>query len=199
MRPAPWAVVLDTSGSMRGMAISRLNAALRALERDLNGDPAAHGRAEFLVIRAGGFGRPEVVRDWSDALDFRAPSLEAHGVAPLGSAMALALDRVAKRCARYEQCGLDFDRPRIVLVADGGPEDEGWERAAERCREAEQQGRVEILVLGTSEADFDALARFGHHPPRRLVGLRFEAFFAWIGCSIGAVETPPSCGWTLDP
>lgn len=184
MRRTPCAIVIDASASMRGLAISRLNAALRALERELAGDPTAHGRVELLVIRAGGFDRAGVARDWCDALEFAAPALEADGLAPLGRAMALALDRVAKQTARHAQCGLECDRPRILMIADGTPDDDDWERVAERCREAESQGLVEILAVGTAEADFDALARFALRGPARLDGLRFEPLLLWIGRSL---------------
>lgn len=89
----PCVLVLDCSGSMRGEPIKQLNAGLKALEKELKEDIDASSRVQLLIVKA--FGKDEAVvsSDWTDAMNFEAPVMEAGGLTPLGKAMELALKK----------------------------------------------------------------------------------------------------------
>ena len=73
----PCVLVLDCSGSMRGEPIKQLNAGLKALEKELKEDIDASSRVQLLIVKA--FGKDEAVvsSDWTDAMNFEAPVMEA--------------------------------------------------------------------------------------------------------------------------
>ncbi len=160
----PCVLVLDTSASMLGDPIAQLLAGLHTLEAQLKGNPLTALRVQVLVITAGGAARAEVLVDWCDAIDFDPPHLRADGSTPLGAAMALALDKVEAQKDLYDAHGISSTRPWILLVSDGVPNDPGWQRVAERCRQAELAKRCVVFPIGTRGADLDALGRFLGQP-----------------------------------
>ena len=88
----PCVLVLDGSQSMDGQPIDELNRGLKVLESELKEDVLARGRVRVLVVRVGG--APSVIGDWTDAVDFSVPTIEAYGNTPLGEGMELALESV---------------------------------------------------------------------------------------------------------
>ena len=80
----PCVLVLDGSGSMRGGPIDELNRGLEVLEAELKQDDVACQRVQLLVIRVGGNDEVEVLSDWTDAIDFIAPAIDANGTTPFG-------------------------------------------------------------------------------------------------------------------
>ena len=184
----PCVLVLDCSGSMRGEPIKQLNAGLKALERELKDDIDASSRVQLLIIKA--FGKDEAVisSDWTDAMNFEAPTMEAGGLTPLGKAMDLALQKIEEQKCLYDSCGITSKRPWIFLISDGEPTDYDWEQAAERCRYAQQNKKVVIHAVGTQEANLEKLAKFSINPPKRLTGLKFTEFFLWLSRSVSCIS-----------
>jgi uncharacterized protein YegL len=207
----PCVLVLDGSASMADKgaetdAIRELNAGLKVLEEELKGDDVASQRVQVLVIRLGDDDRVEIVLDWTDAMDFSAPTIKANGRTPLGAAMRLALQKIEDQKAEYRAHGISYNRPWVFLITDGYPTDTDWKEAATECREAEESNRVAIFAVGTDGADFDALGNFSVRKPVRLQGLKFKELFVWLSRSASSVsregpdqpvqiESPPEAGW----
>jgi len=179
----PCVLVLDGSAAMDGAPIEELNAGLKILENELKNDDAAAQRVQLLVIRLGDDDKVDVVQDWTDAMDFKAPRIEANGRTPLGAAMRTALDKVEMQKENYRAHDIPYNRPWIFLVTDGTPTDIDWETAANDCRVAEEDNRVVIFTIGTEGADFDALGRFSSRSPVKLDGLKFKELFVWLSRS----------------
>jgi uncharacterized protein YegL len=182
----PCVLVLDGSMSMAGQPIDELNRGLKVLEEELKEDVVARTRVRVLVIRVGG--PPEVVGDWTDAIEFTAPSLAAGGNTPLGEAMQLALHSVAEEKRRLDAAGISSTRPWIFMISDGAPTDPGWQAAAEGCVQAEQAKQVAVFPIGVSGADLDALGRFSPRGAAQLDGLRFTDFFLWLSRSVSTAS-----------
>ena len=204
-------LVLDGSASMadRGAetdAIRELNAGLQVLEAELKGDDIASQRVQVLVIRLGDDDRVETLVDWTDAMDFSAPTIEASGRTPLGAAMRLALRKIEEQKAEYRAHGISYNRPWVFAITDGFPTDPDWEDAAEECRAAEESRKVAIFAIGTSGADLEKLAKFSTRKPVRLDGLKFKELFLWLSQSASSasqegpgetvqIESPIDAGW----
>jgi uncharacterized protein YegL len=184
----PCILVLDCSGSMRGEPIKQLNSGLQALEKELKEDIDASSRVQLLVIKAYGKDDAEVSSDWVDAMNFTAPVMDASGLSPIGKAMELALQKIEEQKCLYDSCGVTSKRPWIFLISDGEPTDYGWEQAAEKCREAQQNKKVVIHAVGTQGANLDKLAKFSLMAPKRLSGLKFTEFFLWLSRSVSCVS-----------
>jgi len=207
----PCVLVLDGSSSMADSgsetdAIRELNAGLEVLASELKSDDVASQRVQVLVIRLGDDDRVETVLDWTDAMDFSAPRIEANGRTPLGAAMRFALQKVEDQKVEYRNHGISYNRPWIFAITDGLPTDLDWEDAAAECREAEENGKATIFAIGTAGADFDALKQFSNRAPVKLDGLKFKELFVWLSRSASSaskeapggaeqLESPVEAGW----
>lgn len=184
----PCILVLDCSGSMRGEPIKQLNTGLQALEKELKEDIDASSRVQLLVIKAYGKDDAEISADWVDAMNFKAPTMEASGLSPIGKAMLKALEKIEQQKCLYDSWGITSKRPWIFLISDGEPTDYGWELAAAKCREAQQNKKVVIHAVGTQGANLEKLAKFSLMAPKRLSGLKFTEFFLWLSRSVSCVS-----------
>lgn len=184
----PCVLVLDCSGSMRGEPIKQLNAGLEALEKELKEDIDASSRVQILIIKAFGKDETEISADWTDAMNFNAPVMEAGGLTPLGKAMELALKKIEDQKCLYDSWGVTSKRPWIFLISDGEPTDYGWEKSAKLCRYAQKNKKVVIHAIGTQGANLDKLSKFSLLPPKRLTGLKFTEFFLWLSRSVSCIS-----------
>ena len=179
----PCVLVLDGSGSMAGDSIGELNAGLKILEEELKNDDTAAQRVQLLVVRFGDDDNVDIVADWTDAMDFSAPTLEANGLTPLGKAMLTALDKIEEQKGNYRDHDIPYNRPWVFLITDGEPTDIDWEDAAADCRQAEEDKKVTIFTIGTEGADFVKLRQFSGRSPVKLDGLKFKELFIWLSRS----------------
>ena len=179
----PCVLVLDGSGSMDGEPINELNEGLKILEQELKNDDTAAQRVQLMVIRLGNDNEVQILTDWTDAIDFTAPKVEANGLTPLGNAMETALDEIEKQKENYRDNSIPYNRPWVFLITDGVPTDLNWEASATLCRDAEAEGKAIIFTIGTTDADFDALNKFSSRSPVKLDGLKFKELFLWLSRS----------------
>ena len=157
-------------------------------KKELKEDIDASSRVQLLVIKAYGKDDAEFSADWVDAMNFTAPIMEASGLSPIGKAMELALQKIEEQKCLYDSCGITSKRPWIFLISDGEPTDYGWELAAAKCREAQQNKKVVIHAVGTQGANLDKLAKFSLMAPKRLSGLKFTEFFLWLSRSVSCIS-----------
>ena len=82
----------------------------------------------------------------------------------MGEAVNLALDCLEKRKQEYQEKGVDYYRPWIVLMTDGAPAGSNpaeLECAVQRTVELVNPKKLTIFPIGIGdEADMDTLARF---------------------------------------
>lgn len=195
----PCVLVLDCSGSMRGEPIKQLNAGLAALEKELKEDIDASARVQLLIVKAFGKDEIKIESNWTDAMNFTAPTMEAGGLTPLGKAMETALQKIEEQKCLYDSCGVTSKRPWIFLISDGEPTDYGWEDSAELCRYAQKNKKVVIHAIGTQGANLEKLAKFSILPPKRLTGLKFTEFFLWLSRSVSCIsKAAPNANKYLD-
>ncbi|MBA16045.1 MAG: hypothetical protein CMN73_06785 [Sphingomonas sp.] len=205
----PCVVVLDGSTSMsQNNAIGALNDGLRLLEQDLKADDVARQRVRIMVLRVGAPQDVEVVTDWTDAIEFEAPEIEANGMTPLGLAVRRALDEIEDEKDRYREHGIPYNRPWLFILTDGEPTDADWETAAAECRAAEEAGHVSTFCVGVGDANMDKLGRFSQRQPLALKGLAFREFFLWLSRSARAgsksapsdnIQMAPPQDWAMVP
>ena len=180
----PCVVVLDGSTSMSGEAITNLNAGLKVLEKELKSDDIASMRVQLLIIRIGGFSDAEIIVDWTDAIDFEAPDIEANGTTPLGKGVDLALSEIEKQKLKYRENQIPYNRPWLFVITDGSPTDNGWEKSAQKACEAEKKDKVVIFTIGTDGANFENLDRFSSRGALMLKNLDFKELFIWLSQSV---------------
>jgi len=201
----PVCLVLDCSPSMSGdpnmgsvqletspRPIDALNEGVRSFYEALNADPVARYSAEVAVIRFSTI--QEVVRDFASIESTTPPDLElelAHGGTHLGKAVLLGLQLLDSRKKEYQDAGVDYFQPWLVVMTDGQPTaGDTCEEAARAVSERIQQGKLTIFPIGIGAgADLSVLKTFSpKKSPLQLRGLRFAEFFEWLSKSVSQVS-----------
>lgn len=191
-------LLLDTSSSMQGKAISELNDGLRTFKQELMSDGMATQRVEVGVVT---FGPIQVLSEFQTADAFLPPELIANGNTPMGAAIEQGLDMLEARKQTYKQAGISYYRPWVFLITDGGPTDD-WRRAAERVRAGDNSERKQFsfFAVGVDGADMSTLSQIcsPNRPPLKLKGLSFRELFSWLSSSLGGVaRSQPGEGVSL--
>jgi uncharacterized protein YegL len=181
----PCLLLLDTSGSMAGVAISELN----------------DGIKELALVS---FGPVRVISEFNTADVFLDPELEAVGDTPMGEAIKKGIDLIRARKEQYRANGISFYRPWIFLITDGAPTDE-WQSAAALVREGEASKSFAFFAIGVQKADMKILKQISVREPVKLQGLKFREFFQWLSNSMKSasrsnpgdkIALAPPRGWS---
>lgn len=183
---------LDTSGSMAGAPIEALNRGVRLFYDSIKQDMIASGVAEIAVVTFGSGGVHCHADFTSVASVSRVPSFSAGGGTPMGEAVNMALDKLAKRRREYSKSGVEFYKPWLVLMTDGmntGSREE-MKRARQRVDDLCTSANLDFLPVGVgSGVNMEQLASFSAgHQPMKLRGLSFREFFAWLSRSVSRVS-----------
>lgn len=198
----PCVLLLDTSASMNGTAITALNSGLLAFQQDIQQDSLARRRVEVALVTFGHDG-VQTAQDFVTAGEFQAPVLIASGQTPMGAGITWALDLLQARKATYKANGIIHYRPWVFLITDGEPTDE-WQTAAARVRAEETAHRLAFFAVGVDGANMTRLAEIAVRPPLKLNGTRFTELFVWLSRSqrsvsssrVGEQVTLPPVGWS---
>lgn len=201
----PCVLLLDTSGSMGGDKLDRLNEGLRLFQQQLTTDALAAQRVEVAVVEFNS--EVNVVQDFVTANNFVPPVLVARGLTHIGTAIQTALDMVQARKQLYKQNGIQYYRPWVFLVTDGEPQGEAdfiVEQATQRLKIEEDAKRVAFFAVGVEGANLERLATISIRQPIKLQGLDFKEMFIWLSSSMHGVSNSrlgdqvplaPPTGW----
>jgi uncharacterized protein YegL len=182
----PVILLLDNSGSMSGQPIIELNAGLGTFKQAVEQDGLATLRVEVAIIS---FGPVKVRQDFVTIDQFVPPQLQAQGDTPMGYAIEYALDILEDRKQTYKDNGIQYYRPWVFLVTDGGPTDH-WQNAAQRVRQAENDKKLMFFAVGVQGANMQILSQIAspQRPPLLLNGLDFKSMFDWLSASLQQVS-----------
>ena len=185
----PVVLLLDTSGSMSGAPISELNQGVRQFLEETKNDEAASMSVELEIItfddRAS-----RVIPFKPIANVYAPPPFGAHGMTSMGAALWMATADLKARRELYHKNGVSCYRPWVVLMTDGGPNDE-WRSAAREMREMGERGRIQYIGIEIGRrADHGTMCQIlpANSEPVRLQGLRFKQFFRWLTDSLRSVS-----------
>jgi uncharacterized protein YegL len=185
----PCVLLLDTSGSMQGAPIEALNRGLKTFKDDLMRDPVAPKRVEVAVVTFDN--EITIVQDFVTADRFEAPLLESKGMTHMAAGINTALDMIQARKDRYNQSGVPYYRPWVLMITDGRPQGEMpdfVDMASQRIQEEEATKRVVFFGVGVEGADIPILSEIVVRTPLRLRGLNFNELFVWLSRSMHAVS-----------
>ena len=182
----PCVIIVDGSSSMYGKAIKNLNTGLETLENELKNDDVASMRVQLLVIRIGGHSDTDILTEWTDAIDFKAPKIIANGTTPLGKGVNLGLRKIEEQKKKYRENQIPYNRPWLFIITDGSPTDNDWQKYAQKASEAEEKGKVIVFPIGTEDANFKNLNQFSKRGALMLKNLDFKELFIWLSKSVSA-------------
>lgn len=195
-RRTPCVLLLDTSSSMDGEKMRRLNDGFQAFRQDILRNPMAAQSVELCVIS---FGPVKVQSDFALLQEMRVPRLRAEGCTPLKSALELAMVKVTQRKQAYREAGIGYYRPWIFLLTDGEPTDE--EGYASDCHEqllqplqlAAAEKKFTLFTVGVDVSPggrqvLDQLSRPFKGRCLDLAQLKFEEMFLWLSGSLSRIS-----------
>jgi uncharacterized protein YegL len=183
------ALLLDTSSSMSGEPIAELNRGFELFCDEIKQDDLARKRAEIAVITFDSSARVEI--PFTEGRELESRHLTAGGSTAMGAALNLALDELAEQKQRYRQAGLEYYRPWLFILTDGGPTDGPvYTAAAQRVRDTEATKGVSVFPIGIgAAANLSRLKELSaKRDPIKLAGLSFQEFFSWLSASLSAAS-----------
>ncbi len=189
---AACALLLDTSRSMQGEPIRALEKGLKAYREFLANDPEAKLIVETCIITFSD--EATVVQPFSGVDQLPDVELEAGGWTSMGAAVDLAIEQIDQRKQHYKDEGIDYYRPFLVVITDGGPTDLRGKRRFEACaaqiKEGAEERKFIPLFFGTKNANFDKLKRLAGDAGRvtGIDGARFDEFFQWLSKSVSGIK-----------
>ncbi len=189
----PVALLLDTSGSMSGEPIQRLNQGVTCLLDELKADPTARKRVELAIITFGG--DIKVVQPLATVEDISFASCESGGTTPMGKAVVLGLSLLEETKKMYREEGVPYYRPWLVLITDGCPtdmqplsDDPLWMESTRKIQDAERNKKALCWAFGVEGAEMGTLSRlFNNDRVYKLSGFPFKELFQWLSGSISMV------------
>lgn len=196
----PVCLVLDCSPSMSGETrygsviqqtnpspLDELNNGVQIFFKAVKDDEIARYSAEVAIVAFSG--QAEEVLDF-DSIERVTPTrleLEMErGGTSIGTAVSMALRLLDRRKEEYQDAGVDYFQPWIVLMTDGSPTDETHIDAAEEVSNRIFDKKLTVFPIGIGDgADMQMLAMFSpKRSPLKLQGLKFAQFFEWLSQSV---------------
>ena len=195
-RRTPCVLLLDTSGSMEGPKIRRLNAGFRAFRSDIQRNAMAAQSVELCVIS---FGPVKVQSEFSLLKEMPDLQFNAEGATPLKEALELAMLKVTERKRLYQDHGISYYRPWIFLLTDGEPTDNfgglcsGYRALLRPLQLAAQERKFTLFTVGVGVSDqgrqvLNELSQPFGGRCLDLDTLKFEEMFLWLSGSLSRVS-----------
>lgn len=187
----PVVLLLDTSSSMVGAPINELNEGLKQFLRETAADEAASRSVELEVITFDDYANVAMPFTAIEDVDQNPDPLIADGNTSMGAGIRLAVRDLKARRKIYRNSGISSYRPWVILMTDGGPNDEDWEPAAEEMRVLGENGKIQYIGIEIGDdADHETMCQIlpSQPGPVKLKGLRFKQFFRWLTDSMKSVS-----------
>ncbi|MFI3252385.1 MAG: VWA domain-containing protein [bacterium] len=106
----------------------------------------------------------------------------------MGAGLDMALDVLNKRKKQYNENGIEYYQPWLVIFTDGEPTDKIY-RAQAKIRELEDAKKLTVFCLALDkEVNMDVLSSLSKRPPINVKNDKFSEFFEWLGKSVSVVS-----------
>lgn len=159
-------LLVDTSGSMMGEPIRKVNDGINKMIRELANNECAKNVVEISIIEFNT--EVNVVRDFQPVPLCQEVNLQAHGWTNMGDGIITAIDNLKARIRTYGEKATPVKKPWIFMLTDGYPESddnfktiESMNKAKSRLTEEKnknnEKGKLIFWGVGTENADFSLL------------------------------------------
>lgn len=171
----PIVLILDTSASMQGDAITKLNQALSSFAKQGIEHKLDHVR--IAVISHGPVILEHPFGDFEDLQHL--PQLIAQNDRPTGECIKYALDYTLEYCRNLRELREKIAKPWLILITDSKPNDD-CDRARELIHEYEHNNDLAFFPVGIRRADLRILGQLSVRKPQKINDLEFNLFFDWL-------------------
>lgn len=183
-------LLVDTSGSMQGSPIAELNEGLAEFGRALQEDAKAYGCADVCVISFDS--QVRTIVPFCSAAEYTAPVLSAGGQTALNEGIITALDAIDQRKQEYRNIGVDYWRPWLFLMTDGGPTDSNYEADAKRrLQDALTRKKINFFPMGVGGANTRKLKEYTLNGSGLVLKASLNSFkeaFVWVSNSMSVIS-----------
>lgn len=184
----PVVLCLDVSASMTiDNRIDQLNQGVQEFFRSISEDHIARYSAEICIVTFGSEAQKLVDFNYADRQKeaFAKMTLQAKGNTAMGSAVEMSLSLLDARKKEYQEKGIDYWQPWLVLMTDGQATD-NIDTAVARCQELVGQNKLVIFPLALGKgANLKQLELFSpKRPPMRINEHKMSEFFNWLSQSV---------------
>lgn len=206
----PVVLCLDVSASMTiDNRIDQLNQGVQEFFRSVSEDHIARYSAEICIVTFGSEAQKLIDFNYADRQKaaFAKMTLQAKGNTAMGAAVEMSLSLLDARKKEYQEKGIDYWQPWLVLMTDGQATD-NIDTAVARCQELVGQGKLVIFPLALGKgANLKQLELFSpKRPPMRINEHKMSEFFNWLSQSVRTtsqstlgdrVNLPDISAWTV--
>ena len=180
----PCILLIDTSSAMQQDGrIAQLNAGLHTLKRTICDQAGASSRVDIAIVTFSD--RVSLDMDWTLAIDFEPPMLQAAGKRAMCHAILEAIALAKHRKEVYKDRAIRYSRPWIFMISYGEPTDPellGEAKAALRVVEQDSV-KLTFCAIGLPGANMDFLRELSINPAFEMKRPAFDDVFQWIGIS----------------
>ena len=180
----PVVVLADVSASMTGAPIEALMTGLKVFREEVMANPLAAKRVEVSLVS---FSTTVVATPFTSIDEFVPPMLMAEGATSMGAAINKAIAMLRQRKNEYNENGIDYYRPWVLLLTDGEPTDE-WQAAAKRVVAGVKDKEFVFIAVGIADANFTVLRSIAGEKAVHLDGLKFSEMFVWLSQSLSSIS-----------
>jgi uncharacterized protein YegL len=187
--------VVDTSGSMTfevggRLPIDQLNNGLQSFAQDIRTMDDVRHRLEVVIVEFNSSVR--TVLDPTLGIHLVIPTLSAHGSTKLVDGALEGIAIAKARTKWYDDTGQPRKRPWVILITDGGPdEDQDISQLVKEIAAGEASKSFIFLPIGVDGANMtmlDSIAMGNHElRPRLMSSAKFSEFFRWVSDLMGKV------------
>lgn len=183
-KPLPVILLLDVSGSMSGEKIDELNSSVKEMIESFKKEQIIQAEICVSIITFGN--EAKIHTEMTAAKDILYEDLIAGGMTYMGRALEVAADMIEDK----SRVPKNAFRPVVVLVSDGEPNDENWERKLEKFTTEGRSSKCDrwSLAIG-ADANIDVMKQFLDHPEKTVCYVEdagdIHKFFRFISsCTI---------------
>lgn len=178
---------LDTSGSMSGERLRKLQEGLEHFKEDLRSDIHAFNATDLAIVTFDDNAR--VILPFTPMINVIMPKLSTGGMTRLGEGVLLALDQLEERKAFYRGKAISYNRAMLFIMSDGcdNGEKSVTKQAKERIREYELEKKV--TAFGINVDDKSAINELTDLTGKQAIPLdskNYALFFEWLSNSVSA-------------
>lgn len=170
--------------------MDELNAGLQRFISDILADPLAKLAADVAVIT---FARTVAtvkefgpIRESDTGLKI---STSQENETLLGEAVELALAELHSRKRTYQEHGVEYYQPWLVVMTDGVPTSARHRELEGRLKELTAARKLSVFVFGIGRVDLSELSFISPgRPPMQINDQKFPELFAWLSRSVRMVS-----------
>lgn len=177
-----WDICLPTD-TLTSEMIKGVNAFYKAIKKDDRASEAC----EVAVVSFDDTAK--VVSEFSSIDKKDKFEIEACGLSTqMGEGLNLALDMLEQRKKTYNENGIEYYQPWLVIFTDGDPTDSIL-RAQQRIRLLEDDKKITVFCLALhNDVNLNILGSLSKRPPLSIKTDKFADFFEWLGKSVSIVS-----------